>query len=276
MRCSIWNHHYLRSLPPTPLGSRDPFRPCCTPLRHARIIWRDTLNHTIWFQRPSAEASTAHPQTPRSKNHSLEADSRSADQEIPRLLRSPDDHHPVHKSPPLVPILSQINPVHTIPSHFSKISLNFVLPPASEFSQWSLSLRLSQQILYALLFSPIRATCPAHLILLDLAKSTSYEAPQHADSKWLLGPNWVGASPSSPEGGNRSRFRNVVFSRFQNTGRSWSCGFLHQDADGCCPDLQVPLHPFQHFPSIYAQVSKAAFLTSDMRAVRPAYLTLLD
>jgi hypothetical protein len=37
-------------------------------------------------------------------------------------------------------------------------------------------------ILYAFIFSPIRATRPAHLILLDLlyfAKSTSYEAPHY-------------------------------------------------------------------------------------------------
>jgi hypothetical protein len=31
----------------------------------------------------------------------------------------------------MVPILSQINPVHTIPSHLSKIHFNIVHPPMS-------------------------------------------------------------------------------------------------------------------------------------------------
>jgi hypothetical protein len=74
----------------------------------------------------------------------------------------------VNKSPPLVSNLSQINPIHTIPSCLSNIHFNIVHTPTSWSSLWSLTFWLSHQYPIRIHLLPIRATCSAHLILLDL------------------------------------------------------------------------------------------------------------
>jgi len=51
----------------------------------------------------------------------LDANSKLANQEIPRLLLNPKIHYWVHKITTLVPILSQIHPVHAFLLNFPKV-----------------------------------------------------------------------------------------------------------------------------------------------------------
>ena len=101
------------------------------------------------------------------QNPSWEANWFAASQEIPRISRNPKVHYRTHKPSPPVSILGQPNPVHIPTSYLLEIHPNIIHPSTPRSPQWSPSLWFPQQDPIHPLSSPIRATCPAHLILLD-------------------------------------------------------------------------------------------------------------
>ena len=103
---------------------------------------------------------------------SWEANWFAASQEIPRISRNPKVHYRTHKRPPTASILGQPNAVHIPTSHLLEIHPKIIRPSMPRSPQWSPSLRLPSKTLYTPLSSPIRATCPAYLILLDFITRT--------------------------------------------------------------------------------------------------------
>ena len=100
--------------------------------------------------------------------HPWESDVTWASKEIPRILWVPKVHYRIHKSPLTLPVLSQSNRIHTSPTHFLEICFNITLPSTLRSPKFSVPFSFPDKNLVCTSHLPLRATFPAHLILLDL------------------------------------------------------------------------------------------------------------
>jgi len=115
------------------------------------------------------------------QSHFSEADSFSASQEVPRILRNLPVHSRVYSSP-LDYVLSHMNPIHLLSRffeiHFNTYFLSVLGVPSGLFSTGFLT-----KTLYAFLFFPlvIRMPCPSNSTPFDdrsvMVKSTGHDAP---------------------------------------------------------------------------------------------------
>jgi len=134
-----------------------------------------------------------------------EANRFAASQEIPRILYNQKVHYHIHKCPPPVPILSQVD---TAPiSNFLKIHLNIILISMPGSSKQSISFRFPHQnpvcaspfppyVLYAPPISFFSIWSPEYY----LVNCNGYKAPRHVvlSTFMLPSPSQAQISPSTP------------------------------------------------------------------------------
>ena len=113
----------------------------------------------------------------------------------------PEDSSPQSQVPATCPYPEPDQSSPFPPTHILKIHLNIIHPSTSGSSSWSLSLGFPTKSLYALRLSPIRATCPVHLMLLDFITPRTFckqyrphssslcSLPHSPVTSSLLGPN---------------------------------------------------------------------------------------
>jgi len=116
--------------------------------------WTDSLNYSM-VQSPTWEANWS-----------------AASKETPCISRNTKVHYRTHKLPPTVSILGQPYPVHIHTNELLEIHSNIIPHLRLRLPRGLLPSEFPTKTLYTSLSSPIRATCTAHLILLDFITRT--------------------------------------------------------------------------------------------------------
>jgi hypothetical protein len=107
------------------------------------------------------------------QSSSCEANSRSNSQEILWHVKYPKLHYRVHNSPPLDPIVSQMNSVRTLIQYFFNIHFNIILPYTLSLPSGILISGFLAKILCKFLTSHTRyISSQSHFPLFDQANET--------------------------------------------------------------------------------------------------------
>jgi hypothetical protein len=166
---------------------------------------------------------------------SWEAKLFSANQAIPHIIWNAKVQYRIHKCPPSVPILSQIDALHSTTSLFLRSHLNIIFPSTCGSSRWPLSLsppkpyiHLSSlpHVLHAphISFFSIWSSDHPSQIYRSLSSSLCIFLHYHVISP-LLGPNKF-----SPKYSNCSTFSNKLLPNFV----LWLCpAFSSRDMTMC-------------------------------------------
>jgi len=139
--------------------------------------------------------------------HSWKANRYSINPEIPRKLWNPKVHYRIQNSPPRVPNLSQKSPVHVShPTFWRRVLILSSHLPLCLLSGLLLS-RFPNKIFYATIFPTVRATCPDHLIPLDMLNWIKFGEDYRPSSSSLC------SLPHSPVTSTSQIFSSAPYSR---------------------------------------------------------------
>ena len=106
---------------------------------------------------------------------SWEANLFLTSQEILRIIWNPKVNYNIHKCPPLVPNLYQIDPLHVPTSHFLQIYLNIIFPSTPESSSCYRYLRFPHQ-------NPVYTSSIPHTCYMPrLSHSSRFDDPKNIE-----------------------------------------------------------------------------------------------